>query len=195
MNSFAANIADHLKRLAAFAGRESRGHFWPYAGAVLALSFITMFLLMIPPMAESMRRTQQFAAANPDQATVESGPGHYSISIQGHHPELMPDFASMMLGMNAVMAVAVLLLAAAIVRRLHDRGRSGLWALMPLPFLAFASIVTPGVMAASTPDLGLFFALFLNNMIYIGTLVALVVMLAGPSAAGPNKYGETPEGR
>ena len=192
MNSFAANIADHLKLLAKFAGRESRGYFWPYAGAVVALSFVAVSLLMIAPMAETMRRMQQFAAANPDQATVESGPGHYSISIQGHHPELMPDFSSMMLGMNTVMAVAALLLAAAIVRRLHDRGRSGFWALLPLPFLAFASIVTPGVMAAGSPDLGMFFVLFLNNMIYIGTLVALVVILAGPSAAEPNAYGKPP---
>jgi uncharacterized membrane protein YhaH (DUF805 family) len=178
--------------MADFRGRESRGYFWPYAGAVIGLTCVGMFAIMIGPMADSMRRMQEFAIANPDQATIESGPGHYSITVEGHHPEFMPDMGSMMIGMDIVIAFAVILLSAAVARRLHDRGRTGLWGLMPLPFLAFASIMMPRVMRSDSPDLGIFFAIFFNNMIYIAALVALVIMLAGASESGPNRYGEQP---
>ena len=192
MRSIWSNVLDHLKRLGTFGGRESRGDFWPYAGGVIGLSFIGMWAAMIRPMAETMRRMQEFAAAHPDKARVVSGPGHYEISVEGHHPELFAGFGEMMIGMVIVVAVAVVLLAAAVARRLHDRGRSGFWGLMPLPFFAFGSVMMPRVMMGPAPDMGLFFLMFFNNMIYVGSLVLLVVMLAGAGSPAPNKFGSPP---
>jgi len=140
-------------------------------------------------MAETMRRMQEFAAAHPDKARIESGPGHYRISVEGHHPELFAGFEEMMIGMVIVVAVAVVLLTAAVARRLHDRGRTGFWGLAPLPFFAFGSVMMPRVMTSATPDMGLFFLMFFNNAIYIGSLVLLVVILAGPGSPAPNKFG------
>ena len=185
-------VGDHLRRLASFRGRESRGYFWPYAGIVIALSVIGIFVAMSGPMNETMQQMQEYASTHPDQVTIGPAPGQFSISLEGHHPEFFADFVRMMRGMDVVLVITVALLAAAVARRLHDRGRTGLWGLMPLPFLAFGSIVMPQVMASVTPDMGLFFLMFFNNMIYIVSLVVLVVMLAGAGQPTPNKYGDLP---
>jgi len=145
--------------------------------------------VMLPEMSASLERMQKFATEHPEMATVQKGPGSYSISIQGYHPELMPDMGNMMGLMAVVFVAAIALLAAAVVRRLHDRGKSGAWGLMPLPFIAFASIMMSKVIAQNPPDMGLFFAIFINNFIYIGTLIFLVVLLAGAGTQGENRYG------
>jgi uncharacterized membrane protein YhaH (DUF805 family) len=151
---------------------------------------------MLPEMSASMERMQRFAEEHPDQATVEQGPGSYSITIHGHHPELMPDFSRMMSLIVVGFVVIIFLLAAAVVRRLHDRGKSGAWGLMPIPFIVFASVAMPMLFnqfsQGGTPDLSLFFALFFNNMLYLASLVFLIVLLCGASAKGENHYGPEP---
>ena len=140
---------------------------------------------------------QAFAAAHPDQATVEQGPGHYSVQIHGYHPELMPDFSGFVM-VEAVSVIAlVALLAAAVARRLHDSGRSGWWGALPLPFLAFGLAAFLLLFSRSgpghaQPNFALFGLLFVNNLVYLGTLVALIVMLALPTQPQPNRYGEPP---
>jgi len=184
-----STIRYNFANIATFSGRETRGQFWPYATFVFVLSIAGMMAVMLPEMSASMERMQKFAAEHPDMATVQQGPGGYSISIQGHHPELMPDMGNMMGLMAVVFVTAIALLAAAVARRLHDRGKSGAWGLMPLPFIAFASIMMPKVFAQNPPDMSLFFAIFINNFIYIGTLIFLVVLLAGAGTQGENRYG------
>ena len=184
-----STIRYNLVNLATFSGRETRAQFWPYAAFVFVLSIAGMMAVMLPEMSASMERMQKFATEHPDMATVQQGPGSYSISIQGHHPELMPDMGNMMRMMAIVFAVIIALFAAAVVRRLHDRGKSGAWGLLPLPFITFASIMMPKVFAQNTPDMGLFFAIFINNFIYIGTLIFLIVLLAGAGTQGENRFG------
>src|SRR3954471_10700633 len=165
------SIRHNLANLLRFSGRESRALFWPYAIMIVLLDVAAMVLLMGPAMADSMARMQRFAAEHPDQATVESGPGHYSITIHGNHPELMPDMSPLFSGFAVMIVATVALLAAAAARRLHDRDRRGAWGLMPLPFLAFATIMMPRVFASfgseGAEDIGLFFALFFNNLLYL----------------------------
>ena len=151
---------------------------------------------MLPELSASMERMQRFAEEHPDQATIERGPGSYSITIHGHHPELMPDFGRMMGLIVVGFAVIIFLLAAAVVRRLHDRGKSGAWGLMPIPFLVFASVAMPKLFnqvgQGDAPDMSLFFAIFINNMLYLASLAFLIVLLAGASAKGENRYGPEP---
>ncbi len=125
-------IRYNLFNLANFRGRETRAQFWPYVVFVIVLATIGMSLVMVPSMIAEMTRLQRFAAEHPELATIQSGPGSYSISIQGDHPELMPDFGGMMAGMAVVIVVAIALLAAAVTRRLHDRGKPGYWGLLPV---------------------------------------------------------------
>jgi len=150
--------------------------------------------VFLPPFSQTFARALAFAAAHPEQSRVTVAPGAYSVEIHGSHPELFPDFGALLARMGLVMAVAVMLWAAAVARRLHDRGKTASWGLMPLPFFTFSMVGMPKVMAAmggqTIPPL--FYALFLSNLLYLATGLWLVFMLGGSSASGPNRWGEAP---
>lgn len=185
-------IGSGLRRLAVFSGRDSRTVFWPYAIFAVATAFAAGATLILPAFIAAFAGMQRFAVEHPDQVTVRTSPGSYSIQIHGRHPELAPDFGAFAQGMWLTFAVAVVLLAAAVTRRLHDRGRRGAWGLMPLPFVLIACVGFPRLITSfDTVDfpLSLFFAMFFNNVLYLGTLGLLCVLLAGPSAPQDNRYG------
>ena len=175
---------EHFKRLFDFNGREDRPSFWPYAAVAFLLITAAGMIIFVPMMSRAMHEMQQFAVQHPEQATVTSGPGQYSISVRGNHPEFMPG-RSVALYLAVTFGLAILLYAAAVVRRLHDRGKSGFWGLMPLPFLLYSSIQMPRLFASvggsTQPDMTMFFSVFLSNLLYIVTLIWLIVLLAGPS--------------
>lgn len=186
----------NLTNLLNFRGRENRAQFWPYVGLVIALSFLALAMVMLPAISATMIRMQRFATEHPELATVEQGPGTYSITIRGYHPELMPDVGHAMLTMAPVLIVTVSLIAGAIARRLHDRGKSALWGLAPFPFLLVAALAFPTLfqqnptnMAAFLP---LFFALFLNNALYLAALAYLFVLLIGDGTPSENRFGPPP---
>ena len=66
---------------------------------------------------------------------------------------------------------------------------------MPLPFIVFSSVQMPRLFAsfgrAAQPDMTAFFSIFFSNLLYIITLIWLIVLLAGPSDPGPNRYDTT----
>ena len=192
-----AAIRHNLANLFRFSGRDGRALFWPYALAIVGLDFIAMFALIAPGMAGSFARMQRFAASHPDQATVESGPGPYSITIHGSHPELMPDMSFLSGGVALIAVLNVVLLAAAVSRRLHDRHWRGWWGLLPLPFLGFGLLMMPrffaSVRAGHSPEMQLFMTIFLNNVVYIASLAVLAVLLMGEGTKGPNRFGDPVE--
>lgn len=190
--NFLASLRYNLAGLLRFSGRDSKAAFWPYAAFILIAAMVAMMLGMAPVMGEAMANMAAYAAKHPERATIQPGSGGFSISIQGDAPGLMPDMGAMMVPMGIVALVTVVLLAAAVVRRLHDCGRTGWWGLMPLPFLTAGSILMPGMFAQGESDLALFFAMFFNNMLYIGLLALLAVLLAGQGQPGENRYGPAP---
>lgn len=179
---------EHFKRLFDFTGREDRASFWPYAAVAFILIMVAGMIIFVPMMSRAMHEMQQFAVQHPDQVTVTSGPSQYSISVRGNHPEFIPA-SSMALFFGVTFGLAILLYAAAVVRRLHDRGKSGFWGLMPLPFILYSSVQMPNMFATvgtgTQPDMTLFFSIFFSNLLYIVTLIWLIVLLAGPSEASP----------
>ncbi len=164
-----------------FSGREDKTSFWPYAGAVLVVSILPMFIGMAPVLASM----QQFAIENPEDATIRSGPGHYSIEIK--NADFTPDFSPMFAGLGLAFAIAIVLYAAAVTRRLHDTGRRGWWGLLPLPFITATMIMMPRALGSpgQEPDLGPFFAVFISNLLYLVSLTVLIVLLAGKSKLSP----------
>lgn len=189
------SIKNGLGGLLRFSGRDRLGQFWPYAGLVFLFIMSLNMAIVAPTVIETFSRFERFAAEHPELTTVVQSPGGTSIHIEGDHPELMPDFGAFGLGIGITSLVAVLLLAGAVVRRLHDRGRSGLWGILPLPFLAIASIAFPKLMESFTgpePDLRLFALLFLNNVAYIASFVTLIVLLTLSGTPGPNRFGDAP---
>ncbi len=186
------SISFNLRNLLNFRGREPRGRFWPYAGLVIALTVVAGYMVMLPEFTASLARMQEFALAHPDQATVETSGGGYSISIRGFHPELMPDIGAMVPGLGLVAVAAIVLLAASLTRRLHDRGRTGWWGLLPLPFLAAGLLMIARIFELQTFDPVLFAVLMVNNLIYLGADLFLVAQLAGERQVGDNRYGPDP---
>ncbi|MBO9558693.1 MAG: DUF805 domain-containing protein [Caulobacter sp.] len=195
MNAFIDSIRNGFTGLLRFSGRDSVGRFWPYVAVVIALLFVSAAATMGPIMGQSFSRMERFAAEHPDQATVTRGPGSYSIQIQGNHPELMPDVTPFFTVMQAGCAAVVLLLAAAVARRLHDSGRRGWWGLLPLPFLAVGMTVFPRFFQSTLsgemgPEaLKMFGLLFANNLLYLASLALLVFLLTRPGQPGENRFG------
>lgn len=190
------SLRDNLTGLFHFSGRTTRSGFWPYAVIVILLSMAGLIGVMIPSMVDMFVRMQRFAAQHPELVTEIRGPGSYEMRIEGYHPELMPNFGSLFLEMGGVALGAILLLAAAVTRRLHDRDKSGWWALPPPVFLAIGFALMPYMFARfsrEAPDMRLFFLLFFNNLTYLATLLLLVILLLGPGSSGPNRYGEQPD--
>lgn len=189
------SIGHNLAGLVRFSGRDARETFWPYALVLFGLSLVAMALVFIPSFVETMTRMQRFAAEHPELTTVTRGPGSTSMQIRGSHPELMPDFTGAMNGMTAVALIFAALVAAAVTRRLHDRGSTGAWGLLPLLFLVIGAVLMPGEMQGfrtGAPNLAGFFLLFFNNLLYLASLGWLLFLLARDGTAGPNRYGEDP---
>jgi uncharacterized membrane protein YhaH (DUF805 family) len=93
-------------------------------------------------------------------------------------------------------ALFVVMLAASVVRRLHDTGRSGLWGLMPVPFLAIGIAAFARIRSSfhSAEDLldAYFPLLMANNFAYLALLGLLIYLLARPGSRGPNRFGPHP---
>ena len=188
--SASVSIKEHFKKLFDFRGREDRASFWSYAAAAFAITVAAGLVIFVPAMIHSLRAMLQFAALHPAQTAVTSVPRQYSISVQGNHPQFKPA-GPMALFLAVTFGLAILLYAAAVVRRLHDRGKSGCWGLMPLPFMFYSSVQLLGVLTSAgtiaLPASALFLSILTSNLCYISTLAWLIVMLAGPSKHALNR--------
>ncbi len=189
-----------FKAIGRFSGRDNPRQFWPYAGVAFILVFALAAIAMPLAMQGIFADMQQFAAEHPDAATVQQSPTSYSIAIDAGHPNA-PDLnlTPLFIVLIGMVSVAVVLLAAAVSRRLHDCNRSALFGLVPLAFLATGLILFPMMMRdftrSSEPDMGLFGLLFLNNILYLISLLALVVQCIQRGTPGSNRYGSEPTGR
>ncbi len=185
----------NLRNLFNFKGRQTRGQFWPYVGVVFVLMMAAYMAIFIPIFVSAFMSMQQFAAENPDQVTIQQGPGHYSMQIEGSHPELMPDFSAVFAGTAILSILSILLLGAAVARRLHDTNRTGAWGAVPAVLLLISAGTMSSIfgnLAASAgtgPDTGLFLTMFLSNLFYMVSLLALIILLCMDGTKGENRYG------
>jgi uncharacterized membrane protein YhaH (DUF805 family) len=189
MREATVGLWEHFRRLADFKGREDRASFWPYAALVFVIvTFVGMFIFA-PMMAHSMETMQHYAAQHPSQVSASSGPGQYSMTVQGSPADIFPS-GSVALYLGVSYGLSILLYAAAVARRLHDRDMSGWWGAMPLPFILYSSIQMPRIFAfaGGPPDITLFFSVFFSNMLYIVALITLIVFLASPTKPEPNRF-------
>lgn len=165
----------------------------------MVAQMIVSMIVMVPMMSGIFDRMNAFAAQHPDRVTVTSGPGQYHMQIDGPvPPELIMGDMGWFVGATAITGLlAIVLLAAAVVRRLHDSGRGGWWGALPLPFLVIGLVVmlhvfgTMGRIAEPgfVPPFLPFVVLFANNMLYLGMLALLIVQLCRPSDPDANRFG------
>jgi uncharacterized membrane protein YhaH (DUF805 family) len=194
MNKVIAAIKKGVLGIAHFSGRSSRTDFWIYAIFVFLLAFGAWSTVMSMEMARTIDGVQQYAAANPGKVTINSGPTGVSYSIKDGASGVGPDFTYLLASMSVIALVSIVLLAAAAVRRLHDSERTGLWVLLPIPFL-FSGLwlmwsMFDGFNANPEPEMGLFALGFVNNLIYLGTLGCVGFLLLRSGSAGANRFGE-----
>jgi uncharacterized membrane protein YhaH (DUF805 family) len=100
------------------------------------------------------------------------------------------------------LALHIIPLAAAIVRRLHDTGRTGWWALIPLPFSAYGIYLMgnafsrfPELMATRPAD-PVIFAVVLEifvaigvSLLWIAAVIVLIILLCGRSSPKGDRFG------
>lgn len=189
------SVRHNLSNLARFSGRDTRALFWPYAALIAGLLYLGSILAALSVFASWWPDFQELAAQHPENVTEQSGPGSYAVEIHDLPPGLIPNMTLIILPMVILSVGAILLLAAAVARRLHDRGRSGWWGKLPLPFLAAGYLLMPFLVSRFTQhafDENLIVLLFANNAVYIAALIYLVVQLASAGTAGDNRYGPDP---
>lgn len=180
-----------------FSGRDTRQQFWPYAIFLFIAKSGLTYLAMIPDMMRMMTGVQRvIEQAQRGQAAGGSGQAPFPSGTQPIPPELIPDFTNTMIWSSILTVIAMLLLATAVTRRLHDRDKRGFWGLMPLPFAVFGLALAPQAfqdgmmtMANGAPPSPLWSLLMINSLFYWVTLIALIVILAGKGTPGPNRFG------
>jgi uncharacterized membrane protein YhaH (DUF805 family) len=196
MTAIFAAILHNLRNLVRFSGRDTRAQFWPYAIFLFVLQSIVSTGLTIPITVNVMAKAFQFGMQH---ATTNGG--RMSAADQRALEQIIGGIYSEMGSVLSVTApiltaLLVILLAAAVARRLHDRGMIGYWGLMPLPFTAFGLLTMPELFAAfATHTVGEMFdgrwfaVLLINNLLYFAALITLIVLLAQRGAAGANRFG------
>ena len=184
-----ASLRHNLANLFRFSGRESRALFWPYAIAIFLLSVAAYIMLFVPIVMDMMTRTMAYAQAHPE-GFPKTAPGQPPVLP----PELLPDFSRMAIPSALVGIAAILLLAAAVVRRLHDRDKTGWWGALPLPFKAIALLIAPAAAKTMTtyPPTSSPLATLssLNGLCSLVASIVLIVLLVGEPSRGPNRFGD-----
>ena len=189
MGRIRSSLRHNLSRLSDFSGRDSRELFWPWAIILfLVEQAVSLMLTMVPLY-------RVFTQALPALAEASRSPAPEAATDAAMQQMMATIFAS--LGAlwipSVILHLAIVaLLAAAVVRRLHDVGRKGWWGLLPLPFLAGSLAATPVVMnmfMSGRPPTGAEMLVFLPGCLLWIVVIALVVLLAKPGQEGPNRFG------
>jgi uncharacterized membrane protein YhaH (DUF805 family) len=105
-----------------------------------------------------------------------------------------PSPSQEIVGNGAIAIVVIALLAASVARRLHDRGLSGAWGLMPLPFLGIAFYTMYRRFNAVGSEAA-FNDAFVATALYNISLIVLIVLLIGRSDENANRFGPASDDR
>ena len=192
-------IKYNLTHLLDFGGRDARQTFWYYVLFLVVLNFVIGLVVAIPIMVGVMGTAFEAAQAGVD-------PEDLQVQMAAQMQGALGGTLWISLATNAATA---LLMLAAFVRRLHDSGKSGWWAAVPLAAQAVSTLVSFRMMDATQ-------ALMRDAMVMGGDPVKLQAIMdrqsefaaygllgwIGPlavigfgilrSTEGPNRYGDAP---
>ncbi|WP_068075802.1 DUF805 domain-containing protein [Novosphingobium lentum] len=182
-----------LRNLMRFDGRDTRQTFWLYVLFLYLVSFLVSILFAVPMVVQAaligIRSAQQSGA---DDAAVQTA--------------IMTSVGSMMkpmlyIGLGSGIGFLVLL-AASLVRRLHDSNLSGWFGLVPAGFQALSLIQLPLQMdrvstamsrvEAHTGQSVTMTTQWPGAILGWAPLIALVLVASRRSTPGPNRYGQEP---
>ena len=198
-------VTAHLTRLTTFAGRENRQPFWLWVLVNYGVQMLLSFVLTIPltiGMTSRMQALQRY-----DQAYLDA---HPEIATRLMMDTMVPFFRYFMLLIGAIVLIHMVLMAAAVARRLHDTNRSGYWALpvvvtqtitlagyaliLPRLFGGISSLgpqpAPDAVNAIFASIMPLFALTWLSGLLGFVFMIVLIVFLAQRGTVGPNRYGD-----
>lgn len=198
-------LGRHLTGLADFSGRENRQPFWLWILIVYAAQMVVGMVIMIPLMMSSMTRMETTLRGDPQRFDT-----HPELAMQ----MMMPMMQNIMFFAVIMSVLWLVLVAAAVTRRLHDTDRSGWWAapvyaqhvLMPLSYAVFFPkfFTAMGNMrdgmspeqanAVMLPAMMPMMLLSLAGMIGFVMVIVLIVFLATDGTKGQNRFGADPLG-
>lgn len=183
-----------------FNGRDSRQTFWYFVLFLYLLGMVIGIVILIPVMVQIISSTI-------------AGVGNHSrdpAAIQAQSMALMAQMMRPMIWMTIIVGIFnMVMLAASLVRRLHDSDLSGYWALLPAGAQAIALAMMPATMdhmllvmqrageiqqrtgnpfAAQSEMMG---AQGIVGLLGWIPLVLMILIGIRASTAGPNRFGET----
>ncbi|MEO5938410.1 MAG: DUF805 domain-containing protein [Sphingomonas sp.] len=186
------NLKRNLTGLLDFSGRQNREPFWIWVLICYVVRTGVSMIAMIPFFAGMFGNFERIAAR---------GPGAAPIKPEEMFADMQPWMFGMALGGAVAGVVFVGLVAAAVVRRLHDREISGWWALPVLLINVVSQVSSLSMMASGKLNLKADpahpFANVTQNfgllsLLTLVTIIAFVVVLALPGTPGANRYGPDP---
>lgn len=196
-------IQYNLANLANVNGRDARSTFWYYVLFIVICQFVAGMLVALPMLFE-------IGGAVVDVANNSASSAHGTAPSEAEIQAMMMGRMGGMVGQQVILgaivnAAATALLAASLVRRVHDSGRSGLWALIPivleLAAIAFNLSMMGQVeammeLAGDPARIEEFMARQheIARWGFVGSLGPAAGIVIGllPSTEGANAYGEEP---
>lgn len=202
MKTYFRKIGRGFAGILNFNGRMALHDFWPYAVTVVLVLYGLGSLVGVWLQFELSQRLGMGAWFG----------GPYELDGRQAEEVLayMQDMFRLVVPFAAIsMAVHVIPLAAAIVRRLHDTGRTGFWILMPLPFGVFGLYAMdrlfsrlPALMEIETHArevdpvilsfIGEIFMAVGVALAWLAALIVLIILLCGRSKPQADRFGPPP---
>ncbi len=190
-----AAIRHNLRNLANFSGRDARQTFWFYVLFLFIVYMVVSMLVTIPVMVSAMSGAFEGAQSGMSEQAMQA-------RIVDEMGGIMD--VSVTLGLVASLAMVVLL-AASFVRRIHDSGHSGWWALLAvvpqvaaaIHMFTIADEMREFMVMAIDPSraeemLARQQELMAFGLIGYIPLIVIVVFGVMRSTDGANRYGEEP---
>jgi uncharacterized membrane protein YhaH (DUF805 family) len=188
------SIKYNLSHLLDFSGRDARQTFWYYVLFLFVLN-MAVGLVTAVPLVGGMLSAIVTTAQSGDEAAVAAAMGTQ-----------MGEMIGSMVWVGVFTAIGnVLLLAAALTRRLHDSNLSGWWGLLPLAVQAASSwytttrideikALTMQMMNTTDPQAAMAAQTQMSGQSWVGWVAIIVVVVFGvrKSTPGPNRYAEAP---
>jgi uncharacterized membrane protein YhaH (DUF805 family) len=197
-------IRHGLTNLTNVQGRDSRPAFWYWFLFLYLITTAISIVVVWPMMGRVMGSVMQAAAAQaanpaPDQAAAQAA---VMSAMGGSVGDMIPVIVT---GSLITALILVCGLAAALVRRLHDSGLSGWWALLPAGFQAVSAASVPAQMVrlqegmqamAGGDPAGMLRvmqgAYSWGPMAGWAALASLILLGVRESGRGANRFGEAP---
>ena len=183
-------------------GRDARQAFWYYVLFIYLVTTAISMVFVMPMMIQGMMKGIQQGIAQGQGQDPAATQAAVQAVMMGSMSDLLPKMIWLTVAIGIIMLLS---LASAFVRRLHDSGLSGLWALVPAACQAVSLATMPSQLARmqqamqtadlTNPALGMLMmrgsmgAGQLLAWVAIGVVIALGVRKSTP---GPNRFGEAP---